>query len=208
RDAHRLVAREDVLLFLLFPGILRHPGIGVEMHALRIARCGHGTAGMLVGHVPQMLQPAIAHHLDVAHHMGMGNGNETRGAEEVADLNLEFDRFPHRGALVAAQHREFLLAQPHGPLIQGSCVAHRLSFVVQSAFAPDSLTNLLYLRRSASTNPAISLASMNAGLAPCACRRSAKRGSRVMAPILSDSSLITSGGVAAGANTPCQFSMA
>lgn len=60
---------------------------------------------MLVGHVPQMLQPAIAHHLDVAHHMGMGDGNEALGAEEVADLNLEFDRFLHRGALVAAQHR-------------------------------------------------------------------------------------------------------
>ena len=62
---------------------------------------------------PQEGQPGVAQHLDVAHHVGVGDGYEALRLEEAADLELVGDGAPHGLALRAIQHALFRCCELH-----------------------------------------------------------------------------------------------
>ena len=104
----------DQLPFLgRFAGILPEP-LGVrKIEAARVGRDGHLAARFRLREAAQMLEPAVAHHLDVAHHVHVGDGHEPFCVVELADRALELERAPDHFAALAAQHRPFLSSQSH-----------------------------------------------------------------------------------------------
>jgi hypothetical protein len=68
------------------------------MHrALVVVGTVHCRAGL--AHARQERLAAVAHHLDVAHHVHVRHRHQPFRAEELADLDLQLQRFLDRRAL-------------------------------------------------------------------------------------------------------------
>src|SRR5213594_4239508 len=93
--------------------ILAEPLRVREIDAACVGRDRNTAMRPLRATVREKRQSAVAHHLDVTHHVSVGDGHEALGAEEASDFDLVGDRFAHGLALVSAEHRLFFRGQPH-----------------------------------------------------------------------------------------------
>src|SRR6266849_8219014 len=96
-----------------FQWVLAEPLRVREIDAACVGRDRNTAMRPLRATVGEKRQSAVAHHLDVTHHVSVGDGHEALGAEEASDFDLVGDRFAHGLALVSAEHRLFFRGQPH-----------------------------------------------------------------------------------------------
>ena len=85
----------------------------IEVEAAGIRRGGNAAVPALLRHALQIVEPAVAEHFDVTHHVRVGNGDKTLGFEKFTDLDLVGQRFLGGHALLAAQNRLLLGVEFH-----------------------------------------------------------------------------------------------
>src|SRR2546425_3082812 len=95
-----------------FQRVLAEPLRVRELDAACVGRDRNTAMRPLRATLGEKRQAAVAHHLDVTHHVSVGDGHEALGAEEASDFDLVGDRFAHGFALVSAEHRLFFGGQP------------------------------------------------------------------------------------------------
>ena len=73
-----------------------------------------GTAmRMQLRGAPEIVEAAVAQHLDVTHHVRVADRHEAPGAEEFTHLDLVGERFLGGRALLAAQDRLLFVVEFH-----------------------------------------------------------------------------------------------
>src|SRR6266513_3277476 len=93
--------------------ILAEPLRVREIYATRVGRDRNAAMSSLCATVSEKRQAAVAHHLDITHHVSVGDGHEALGAKEAPDFDLVGDRFADGLALAPVEHRLFFRGQLH-----------------------------------------------------------------------------------------------
>src|SRR5439155_2422143 len=106
------VTDQTPLLFDLLR-ILAEPLRVREIDAARVGRDRNAAMSSLCAAVSEERQAAVAHHLDVAHHVSVGDGHEALSTKEAPDFDLVGDRFAYGFAVAPVEHRLFFRGQPH-----------------------------------------------------------------------------------------------
>src|SRR5713101_7616555 len=96
-----------------FQRVLAEPLRVRKIDAARVGRDRNAAMSPLRATVGEKRQAAVAHHLDVAHHVSVGDGHEALGVKEAPDFDLIGDRFTHGLALAPVEHRLFFRGQLH-----------------------------------------------------------------------------------------------
>ena len=112
-DLHRpqsAEARHQRALALDQPRVLPHRRRSLEVDTAGVGGNRHGEAAAQPEEVLDEGKARVAHHLHVAHHVDVGDGNQPLGAEEGAHRDLLF-KHQTRGLAKAPQLGSAALAQ-------------------------------------------------------------------------------------------------
>lgn len=95
-----------MIRFFLFrlAGVLPQVLHVVEIEAPGICGGGHAARRLVLAAMLQPVEPGVAHHLDVAHHVRIADGYEALRAPKFTDRDLEGHRVAHHHAAPTRQH--------------------------------------------------------------------------------------------------------
>ena len=148
-DVQRMQMTDQAPLFFDLGRVLPELFRVRKIDAARVGRDRNAAMSPLRATVGEKRQAAVAHHLDVAHHVSVGDGYEALGVKEAPDFDLIGDRFTHGLALTPVEHRLFFRGQPHrsSPTLTARSIpaatASRRDIVNPTALSKSSWTSIV-----------------------------------------------------------------